>query len=54
MEKTKVELIRELEDIRIRITQIYIELGNPDYAEADSVLSKDINKLRTKLNIGSS
>ena len=39
------ELIEELETIRIQITQIYIQLGNPDYVEADSVLNQDIKKL---------
>lgn len=38
--------IQELEEIRLRITQIYMELGNPDYVEADSILNKDIAKLK--------
>ncbi len=44
----KKELIKELEGIRIRLTQIYIELGNPGYVRADSILIGDIQKLKDK------
>lgn len=38
--------IEELENMRKRITEIYMKLGNPDYVEADSVLNQDIAKLK--------
>ncbi len=47
--KEKMEKeIKELEEIRERITKIYMDLGNPDYVEADSVLNQDISKLKDK------
>ncbi len=39
------ELIEELEIIRTQITQIYMQLGNPSYVKADSVLNQDIIKI---------
>lgn len=41
--------IEELENIRKRITEIYMKLGNPNYVEADSVLNQDIAKLNKNL-----
>ncbi len=36
----------KLMDIRQRLTQIYLELGNPDYVKADSVLNQDMYLLK--------
>ena len=37
--------IEELEAIRVRITSLYLSLGNKDWMEADLVLKKEIIKL---------
>ena len=37
--------IQELRKIRKRITEIYMELGNPNCVEADSVMARDIETL---------
>jgi len=42
MEKTREELIKQLNRIRIRLTSIYMKLGNPEKVSADSVLKEDI------------
>jgi len=44
------EEIEELESIRMRITQIYIQLGNPIYVTADQVLNQDIVLIKEKCN----
>ena len=36
------ELIKELKDIRARVTAIYIKLGNPRDCEADMLLGREI------------
>lgn len=41
--------IKELKEIRMRLTKIYMDLGNPDYVCADSVLNQDIQRLEEKL-----
>ena len=43
--------IKRLEEIRIEITKIYMELGNLGYLEADSILNKDISKLKEEFKI---
>ena len=48
MEKEIKKKIEELVNIRRRITQLFIQLGNPHYVQADSVLNEDINKLQEK------
>jgi len=38
--------LEELREIRIRLTQIYLELGNQEYVKADSQLNEDISLLK--------
>ncbi len=40
------EDIKELKEIRIRLTQIYMKLGNPKDCSADMILKEDIEQLR--------
>ena len=39
-------LIDELESMRVRLTVIYMDLGNLTFLEADKKLGEEINKLR--------
>ena len=45
---SKEKLIKELEEIRVRLTQIYMILGNPKDCRADMTLSEDIGKFNKK------
>ncbi len=51
MAKTNEELIKELKDIRIRLTEIYMALGNPKHQGADMILNRDIIKFEKDLRI---
>lgn len=41
-------LIGELERIRVRVTQIYMKLGNPKDCRGDMVLRDDIDRLKRR------
>lgn len=46
------ETVKELEKIRIRLTQIYMhDLLNPNNLEADVTLSRDLIKIKKKYNL---
>ena len=42
----KQQLIAELEEIRIRMTVIYLELGNPKDCAGDMVINEEIEKFK--------
>jgi hypothetical protein len=42
----KLKLIEELNNIRVRVTEIYMELGNPKDCPGDIILRDDIERLR--------
>jgi len=44
LEEIRKKNIQELKDIRVRLTQIYLELGNPKDCPADMMLKEDIEK----------
>lgn len=46
---TKEKLIEELKEIRVRLTQIYMTLGNPKKCPADMILLEDIEKFKKSL-----
>jgi len=41
-------LIKELKNIRVRLTRIYMKLGNPKDCAADMILRDDISKFKKK------
>lgn len=43
--KTEIE---ELEEIRVRLTQIYMKLGNPKDCAGDMVVRDDIERFKNK------
>ena len=42
VEKSRHELIEQLKRIRVKITKIYMKLGNPEKVKADSILREEI------------
>lgn len=49
----KLKLIEELEQIRMRITKIYMELGNPNNCFVDSRLNDEIEIFRNNKELTS-
>ena len=44
--------VEKLDKLRKRISKIYMELGNPEYVNADWELKKDIKYLKKNYAIG--
>jgi uncharacterized membrane protein len=42
------KLIEELKEIRVRLIQIYMELGNPKDCAADTILNDDIKRFEER------
>lgn len=48
--KSREELIKQLERMRIKMTAIYMALGNPEKVSADMILKEDIEIFKSLNN----